>query len=150
MWVLFQDFTIGTYVCPTTYPTQDPLIRKWWRKSILRRGGLTCDVARTFPKSMWPWSSTSLLIWNLWLPVANVSGNDRPLVPNIGNWKVRVRYCYPQELQVSWNKFQGMQGLLSQLPRLRQAWWSGRTPEDRTTNMVRCYINLRLKSTASW
>ena len=26
------------------------------------------------------------------LPVANKSGNDRPLVPNIGDWKMRVSF----------------------------------------------------------
>ena len=36
---------------------------------------------------VYPWSSSSLYIWNLWLPVANISGKDRPLVPKCSKYR---------------------------------------------------------------
>ena len=46
-------------------------------------GGNSLTFATIWTLKTTPWSSSSLYIWNLSLPVANISGNDRPLVPNI-------------------------------------------------------------------
>ena len=58
----------------------------------------TWAAASEYPtKNICPSSSSSLYIWNLWLPgQPNISGNDRLepwFLDFIGNWKMRVWNC---------------------------------------------------------
>ena len=92
-------FQVGCVLESCTYMPQDSRVLE----GLLLRGEKgrfaaiflkKSEVKLGFQQKSIPWSSSSLYVWNLWLPVANISGNyiDPWFQIFFLNWKMRDMY----------------------------------------------------------